>query len=84
VLFSARSFRQPTRVLISGSAHEAFLRAGTKDRVISNIVVETLRISAVMLENNSHSTFAEVSAFICFSLLLAHLLGMNSAMATIL
>jgi len=45
----------------------------TKDQVasvISNIVVETLRISAEMLENNSQSTFAE--------------LGMDSAMATMI
>lgn len=41
----------------------------TKDQVasiISNIVVETLRISLEMLENNSQATFAEVSTvFFC-------------------
>ena len=41
----------------------------TKDQVasiISNIVVETLRISAEMLENNSQATFAEVSNLFFF------------------
>ena len=43
----------------------------TKDdqaaNVVSNIVVESLRISAEMLENNSQSTlkFAEVSTLFC-------------------
>jgi long-subunit acyl-CoA synthetase (AMP-forming) len=59
--------------LISGSEHESeadvkpiedLSQGKTKDQVasvISNIVVETLRISADVLENNSQSTFAEVS-----------------------
>jgi hypothetical protein len=67
--------------LISGSEHESeadvkptedLSQGKTKDQVasvISNIVVETLRISAEMLENNSQSTFAEVSTFVlCFIL----------------
>jgi long-subunit acyl-CoA synthetase (AMP-forming) len=72
--------------LISGSERESeadvkpiedLSQGRTKDQVagvISNIVVETLRISAEMLENNSQSTFAEVSTFVlCLLLLLAHL-----------
>ena len=70
--------------LIRGSEHESeadvkptedLSQGKTKDQVasvISNIVVETLRISEEMLENNSQSTFAEVSTFfLCFLLLLA-------------
>ena len=61
--------------LIGGSEHQseadakptANLSQGrTKDQVasiISNVVVETLRISADMLENNAQATFAEVSTF---------------------
>ena len=73
--------------LISGSeqASEANVKptedlsqGRTKDQVasiISNIVVETLRISAEMLESNSQSTFAEVSSFcVHFLLLLAYLI----------
>jgi hypothetical protein len=73
--------------LISGSAHESeaiskptedLSQGKTKDQVssvISNIIIETLRISAEILENNSQSTFAEVSIFfVCVLLLLAHLL----------
>jgi hypothetical protein len=63
--------------LISGSERESeadvkpiedLSQGRTKDQV------ETLRISAEMLENNSQSTFAEVSTFVlCLLLLLAHL-----------
>lgn len=61
--------------LIGGSEHEPeadikptenLSQGKTKDQVaniISNIVVETLRISAALLEDNSQATFAEVSAF---------------------
>ena len=72
---------------ISGSGHESeanvkptedLSQGKTKDQVasvVSNIVAETLRISAEMLENNSQSTFAEVRTFfLCLLLLLAHLL----------
>ena len=49
----------------------------TKDQVasiISNIIVETLRISANMLENNAQTTFAEVGIFFFALLSLAHVL----------
>jgi long-subunit acyl-CoA synthetase (AMP-forming) len=64
--------------LINGSDHDSeanvkpiedLAQGKTKDQVasiISNIVVETLRISAEMLENNSQSTFAEVSSLCAF------------------
>ena len=61
---------------VNVKATEDLSQGKTKDQVasvISNIVVETLRISAEMLENNSQSTFAEVS-FLCLLLSLAHLL----------
>ena len=73
--------------LINGSGHESeanvkptegLAQGKTKDQVanvISNIVVETLRISADILENNSQSTFAEVSTFFsALFYLLTHLL----------
>jgi hypothetical protein len=61
--------------LIGGSEHESeadvkptgnLSQGRTKDEVasiVSNIVVETLRISAEMLDANSNATFAEVSIF---------------------
>ena len=70
-------FGEQLASLINGSGHESeanvkptedLAQGKTKDQVasvISNIVVETLRISADMLENNSQSTFAEVSIFLC-------------------
>ena len=70
--------------LINGSGHdnvkptEDLAQGKTKDQVanvISNIVVEILRISADILENNSQSTFAEVSTFFsALFYLLTHLL----------
>ena len=70
-------FGEQLASLINGSGHESeanvkptedLAQGKTKDQVasvISNIVVETLRISADTLENNSQSTFAEVSIFLC-------------------
>ena len=72
--------------LIGGSDHETeadvkptenLSQGRTKDQVasvISNIVVETLRISAAMLENNSQATFAEVRFYFNLLFLLAHML----------
>ena len=63
--------------LVSGSEHGSHADAKpaknlaqgrTKDQVagiISNIIVETLRISVDMLENNAQATFAEVGISFC-------------------
>ena len=87
--------------LIGGSEHEPeadakptenLSQGRTKDQVasiISGIVVETLRISPDMLENNSQATFAEVSILNLFFTFLSfahtlYQLGMDSAMATMI
>jgi hypothetical protein len=85
---SARSLKKFSATnLHLGSGHESEANVKptednkTKDQVagvISNIIVETLRISADMQENNSQSTFPEVSTFFlrffittCSSIILA-------------
>ena len=72
--------------LVSGSEHGShadvkpaknLAQGRTKDQVasiVSNIVVETLKISVDMLENNAEATFAEVGIFFFVLLSLAHVL----------